>query len=302
VVTPSFNQGEFIEETIRSILLQGYPGLEYFVLDGGSTDNTVEIIEKYSSWIDFWESGPDRGQSAAINRGLRMGSGLYATWINSDDMLCKDAVGTHVSTHELAADVLYVGDSVNIDHSGNILFAHRGRVRSFEDLVRFRTVWRSGGYICQQEVLFPRQLALRVGGLNEENHYSMDYELWGRLLLAGVRVEYTGIPFGCFRRHEAQKTGEILTQTASTLDAAEALLALDNLLSSETKREILADLRTYREEYPDIAWKHSGRLARIGLPRSIVTTIRTLREGLEKSASRFTRSPKSRVTQATNPK
>src|SRR5262245_37717609 len=75
IITPSFNQGRFIEETIRSILLQGYPNLEYFVLDGGSTDDTVAIIRKYSSWISFWVSEPDHGQSAAINRGLRMGSG-----------------------------------------------------------------------------------------------------------------------------------------------------------------------------------------------------------------------------------
>src|SRR5262249_22787460 len=92
VVTPSFNQGQFIEETIRSVLLQGYPDLEYFVLDGGSTDDSVAIIKKYSPWISFWASEVDGGQSAAINRGLRMGSGWYATWINSDDMLCKNAL------------------------------------------------------------------------------------------------------------------------------------------------------------------------------------------------------------------
>src|SRR4030095_2867904 len=146
VVTPSFNHGRFIEETIRSILLQSYPNIEYFVLDGGSTDNTVEIIEKYSPWIDFWVSEPDRGQSAAINRGLRMGSGSHATWINSDDMLCKNALYHHLSTHELAADVGYIGDCVSIDEAGNILATQRGRVQSFEDLLRFRSVWRTGGY------------------------------------------------------------------------------------------------------------------------------------------------------------
>ena len=96
IVTPSFNQGTFIEETIRSVLLQGYPDIEYFVLDGGSTDNSVDIIKKYSRWIQFWVSEPDGGQSAAINRGLRMGSGFCATWINSDDLLCKDALTSQV--------------------------------------------------------------------------------------------------------------------------------------------------------------------------------------------------------------
>ena len=91
VITPSFNQGEFIEETIRSVLLQGYPDLEYLILDGGSTDNSIEIIKKYSTWLTYWVSEPDSGQSDAINRGLKRASGDFSTWINSDDMLCKNA-------------------------------------------------------------------------------------------------------------------------------------------------------------------------------------------------------------------
>src|SRR5262249_53462444 len=205
LVTPSFNQGRFLEEAIRSILLQGYTDLEYFVMDGGSTDNTVEIIKKYSPWISFWVSEPDRGQSAAINRGFGMASGFYATWINSDDMLCKNALADHVLKVGLAGDVVYAGDCVNIDETGKILSTHRGRVNSLEDLLRIPSVWRSKGYISQPEVLFPLDLMRRVGGLNEENHLTMDYELWGRFLMADGRFHYTGIPFGMFRRHRAQK-------------------------------------------------------------------------------------------------
>jgi cellulose synthase/poly-beta-1,6-N-acetylglucosamine synthase-like glycosyltransferase len=145
IVTPSFNQGQFIEETIRSILLQGYPDLEYFVLDGGSTDGTVAILERYAEWIDFWVSEPDGGQSAAINRGLRMGSGASATWINSDDMLCRNALSTHATRYAYRDDTVYAGDCINVDAEGRVLFTQRGRVHSFEDLVRFRSVWRSGG-------------------------------------------------------------------------------------------------------------------------------------------------------------
>jgi hypothetical protein len=281
VVTPSFNQGQFLEEAIRSILLQGYPNLEYFVLDGGSTDKSVEIIDQYS---------PDCGQSAAINRGLRMGSGSLATWINSDDMLCKDALFKHFSTHEMADDVFYVGDCINIDAAGQVLFKHRSHIRSLEDLLRVKSVWQSGGFICQQEVLFPLQLALRVGGLNENNHYSMDYELWGRFFLAGARVEYTGIPFGFFRRHEAQKTKAIQAQTESTFDVAEALLALSESVSAAEKADILAELTAYREAYPELAWRHTGRLARLGLPPSIVTPIRTIKEKVERTISDLRRS------------
>lgn len=109
VVTPSFNQGQYIEETIRSVLLQGYPDLENFIIDGASTDNSIEIIKKYSSWLRYWVSEPDSGQSDAINRGLRMGSGLFATSINSDDMLYKNALPDHALHIDFDADVVYVG-------------------------------------------------------------------------------------------------------------------------------------------------------------------------------------------------
>jgi glycosyltransferase involved in cell wall biosynthesis len=287
IVTPSFNQGQFIEETIRSILLQGYPDLEYFVLDGGSTDCTVEIIRKYSPWIGFWASEPDGGQSAAINRGLRMGSGLHATWVNSDDMLCRNALTKHLSGNQLSADVVYIGDCVNIDEVGNTLFTHRGRVHSLEDLVRVASVWRTGGSIDQPAALFPLELALRVGGLNERNHLTMDYELWGRFFLEGAKVHYTGIPFGLFRWHSGQKTQNCLEQTNSTLDVATSLVAQATSLSAKVKREILTELQAYRIEYPHRLWKQSGRLARIGLPRSVVVRIRNLKDAAEKLLCNF---------------
>ena len=143
VVTPSFNQGQFIEETIRSILLQGYPNLEYFIMDGGSTDGSVEIIKKYSPWLSYWVSEPDSGQSDAINRGLKRASGEFATWINSDDLLSKNALVEHASRIGFAPDTVYVGDCIYIDQTGKVLSLHRGRVQSLEDLVRIKTVWHS---------------------------------------------------------------------------------------------------------------------------------------------------------------
>lgn len=295
IVTPSFNQGEFIEETIRSILLQGYPDLEYFVLDGGSTDDTVDIIKKYSPWITFWISEPDRGQSAAINRGLRMGSGSYATWINSDDMLCQDALGKLLPSIQPDGHVVYLGDCVNIDAHGNTLFIHRGRVYCFEDLVRVASVWRRGGYICQPEVLFPLGSALDVGALDEENHFTMDYEFWGRLFLAGATFHYTGVPFGMFRHHQGQKTFQhCIKQTESMLDDVEILLGRADSMSANIKREILADLQRYRKAYPKEHWKSSGRLARIGLPPLVVTPIRQFRRAVEQRIGNLmTSAPKS---------
>ena len=211
-----------------------------------------------------------------------MGSGLYATWINSDDMLVKNALANHVLGTGLDGEAVYVGDCINIDETGGILFTHRGRVHSFEDLVRIPSVWRSGGYISQPAVLFPLALALRVGGLNEDNHLTMDYELWGKFLLAGARFQYTGIPFGFFRWNHGQKTQNSLAQTESTLDAAIELIGLANSFSADLKLEILSDLQAYRDMYPNQAWKQSGRLARIGLPPVVVMPMRNLKDAFQK--------------------
>ena len=271
VVTPSFNQGDFIEETIRSILLQGYPNLEYIVMDGGSTDNSVEIIKKYSPWLTYWVSERDNGQSDAINRGLKTASGDFATWINSDDLLCKNALVDHASQVGFEARTVYVGFCVYIDKNGKPISSHRGRVYSLEDLLRIGTVWRSQvhrGHIVQPEVLFPRELALSVGGLNTDNHFTMDYEFWGKLLLGGARFQYTEIPFGIFREHANQKIHDMLRQTRSLIETAAQLAQQAGALSEETKKEILADLRGYLKEYETDYWKGSGRLAKLGLPRA----------------------------------
>jgi glycosyltransferase involved in cell wall biosynthesis len=282
VITPSFNQGQFLEATIRSVLLQGYPDLEYFVLDGGSTDNSVEVIKRYSPWITHWVSEPDGGQSAAITRGLTMGSGLFATWINSDDMLHQNALVEHASRVGFIPKTVYVGTCAYMDAAGTVVAMHRGRIHSLEDLVRFGKVWRAGGYIVQPEVLFPRELALAVGGLSTSIHDGMDYELWGKFFLAGAHFQYTDIPFGMFRRHAGQKTADRWRTTQAVLKIAAQLVASAPCFSEEKKHELLADLDTYGKDYLGRTWKNSGRLARTGLSPHFVMQFRKLKMSLQR--------------------
>jgi glycosyltransferase involved in cell wall biosynthesis len=278
-VTPSLNQGKFLEATIRSVLLQGYPNLEYFVIDGGSTDGSVEVIKKYAAWLSYWISQPDRGQSDAINRGLNMASGDYVSWINSDDLLAKDALVQHSLVCGPSSNTVYVGNCAYIDEAGTLLSWHCGRVRSLEDLLRLDTIWHAGGHIVQPEVLFPRQLALDAGGLNPENHRTMDYELWGKLFLAGARFHYTGVRFGMFRTHRKQKTADGLKTAESLLDVATHLAGISGL-PERTRKQILASLSAFRQRYSKQCWESSGRLARLGLPPVIVDPIRKARAKL----------------------
>jgi glycosyltransferase involved in cell wall biosynthesis len=283
VVTPSFNQGEFLEETIRSILLQGYPDLEYLVLDGGSTDNSVEIIKKYSSWISYWVSESDAGQSDAINRGLKRASGEFATWINSDDLLCQNALVTHASEIGFESNTVYVAFCIYIDQHRRYLSRHRGRVYCLEDLVSINSVWRSKqdrGNIDQPAVLFPRELALFVGGVNRDNHSTMDYELWGEFFYAGAKFRYTDVPFGMFRQHSEQKTYNTLKITESLLDTAARLVRRGDCFSEKRRAEILAELEVYEKNYLKDYWRGSGRLAQMGLSPAIVMPLRKLRSAL----------------------
>jgi glycosyltransferase involved in cell wall biosynthesis len=285
VITPSFNQAHYLEETIRSVLLQGYPNLEYLVLDGGSTDGSVEIIRKYAPWIDYWQSGRDGGQSAAINAGLERGSGVLATWINSDDMLCKDALVAQVSEmlanpdHLNGGDV-FVGVCRYIDSNGDVIASHRGTVRTLEDIVNIKGVWRAQGQITQPEVLFPRQLALSVGALNGDNHFTMDYELWGKFLLAGARFHYTNVPAAMFRVHPDQKTFDTALTTRSLIEVATRLVEASPFPPAQKER-MLQELRAYSDAYHENQWRGSGRLAKLGLPQNAVIHLRRLRKALQ---------------------
>ncbi|MDD5327099.1 MAG: glycosyltransferase family 2 protein [Phycisphaerae bacterium] len=185
IVTPCYNQGRFIEEAIRSVLLQGYPGLEYIIVDGGSTDETVDIIKKYEPWLAYWESKPDKGQSHAINKGLERSTGKFFNWHNSDDVLAPDSLATMVSAMIKYPQAAYVhGRRIFIDDKGKVRSGNKhscdNEISFSPELTASVSALKTGP---QPACLMDRELVIQAGGVDENLHYIMDIDVLLRIAL-----------------------------------------------------------------------------------------------------------------------
>ena len=203
IVTPSYNQAQYLEETIRSVLLQDYPNLEYIVIDGGSTDNSVEIIKNYEPWLAHWVSKPDRGQSHALNKGYERVTGALVGWLNSDDMYCPGAIWK-VAQAALArplADVFYGGIYV-IDSENNICDGFWPTDFNIQYSLLF------GMDIHQQALFWAKKLWDKIGGMDEAMYFAMDMDFVARLLLSGRPTRILQF-LGMFRHHPQAKTSRI---------------------------------------------------------------------------------------------
>lgn len=205
IVTPSFNQASYIEETLRSVSEQQYPFLEHLVIDGASTDGTVEILKHYSALPEWkhlrWISEPDRGQSDAINKGFRMATGDIIGWLNSDDLYepnCLSIVSEFFSTNE-DVDFVY-GDYLIVDKAGKMLIVKKEIDFDWDIMLC------GLNYIAQPNVFFRRRVFDAVGYLNDSLHYVMDYEFWLRAASKGLRFQHVPAAFAACRWHLDAKT------------------------------------------------------------------------------------------------
>ncbi|RPI20684.1 MAG: glycosyltransferase [Acidobacteria bacterium] len=202
VVTPSLNQGQFLEDAIRSVLDQGYPNLEYIVMDGGSTDGSIDIIRKYEKHLTAWTSAPDEGQSDALMKGFSRGTGEWLAWLNADDFYLPGAFAAFQQTAGNADEQIGL-----LFGSGEVL-DERGRKRKFwPHPPHFdRTALLYGlDYIMQPTTFFRRAALTTVGPLRREYHYCMDYDLWLRIS-AQFQVGVIHHPIAVAREHAAAKT------------------------------------------------------------------------------------------------
>lgn len=239
IVTPSYNQGKYIEETIRSILLQNYLNLEYIIIDGGSTDETVSIIKKYEPWITHWISEKDSGQAEAINKGLKIATGDIFNWLNSDDYLTPGALHFIADQYKSGFDIL-AGCVNNFDDAGNHKTGdYIGIIKNSN--LSLKDYFRKGTFYFHQPAVWLKKQLLHSHLLNEKLHYCFDTEFILNLLEGNPNIVYTDTVLVNFRLHGDSKTVTVLNKF---------LQEFDQILQKYTTHEnaeIAADAKRYAD-------------------------------------------------------
>ncbi len=199
IITPSYNQAQYIEQTILSVLNQGYKDFEYIIIDGGSTDGSVEIIKKYEKHLKYWVSEKDNGQSHALNKGFALATGDIVCWLNSDDLFEANALKRVAAFFRENEDVNFLqGQVVNFStNSQEVIKAQR-----LNDIEMVKRV-----ALHQPGVFWKREILNTTGHIDESLYYCMDYDLWMRFYF-NYKIGYIDEPLARFRIHDSSKTND----------------------------------------------------------------------------------------------
>jgi glycosyltransferase involved in cell wall biosynthesis len=245
IITPSYNQAAYLEQTIQSVLGQDYPRIEYIVIDGGSTDNSVEIIKQYQDRLAYWVSEKDSGQAEAINKGFTRAKGDVIGWINSDDYYMLNTISVAVRCFEQNPDVVMVyGDMLAVDGDGQTINVLRYNQLSLQDLLCFQIVGQSS-------VFFRRSALEKTGMLETTFHFMLDHHLWIRLARQG-RILHVPQIWSAARYHAEAKNraraAEFGREAFRVLDWAKNQPDLAEAVSG-VRRRALASAHRFNARY-----------------------------------------------------
>lgn len=273
IVTPSFNQGKYLEKAIISVLDQNYPNIEYIIIDGGSTDNSVEIINKYESHLKYWVSEPDRGQSNALNKGFARATGDLLSWLNSDDYLLPGALQTVASLSVSEPNAaLFVGGGLFVDAQGREIDRKLpAQDLSFESLL----TWLDDFHFIQPSCFFTPKAWQVCGPLDERIHMAMDLDLWlkfGRFF----RFARTDALLSCARLHDSAKTTQFANM--SLVDSCLVLIAHGGEAQARKHLELMAARLSWHEHYLRLLTASPFYRLFAGLARKVLRTDEKWRE------------------------
>jgi glycosyltransferase involved in cell wall biosynthesis len=256
IVTPSLNQGKYIEETIRSVLLQGYPALEYFIMDGGSTDGTVEVIKRYDAWLTHWVSEPDKGQSHAINKGFDRATGQICAYINSDDLYCPDAFATVAPLFtEDGKPHLVAGACVIFKEEVEKSMFRPSWPRAMGALLRpFSTPFAQPASFWSQEI------HERVGGFDTTLHYCFDQEFFLKIGLEGITPHLLSKTMARHRHHLNIKTNQTIRFYEESIPVIKRHARACGLSEKEAEKLLRQSENEVRYIEVFVTWKNKGRL------------------------------------------